>query len=82
MMTDYSQYTDEQLAEMQQDISAKRDDLLTQGMQISAQRDDLLSQGNDIQAEIDRRKTQEDVEQAVAEMSDEEKAAMQQALNG
>ena len=67
-MTDYSQYTDDELIQMQQDISTKRDALLTQGMEISTQRDVLLEEGEEIQVELDKRGTGE--------------GAMQQALNG
>lgn len=67
-MTDYSTYTDDDLVQMQIDLST--------------QRDALLSQASSIQTELDNREAQRQAQAQVEQMTDEEKAAMQNALNG
>lgn len=67
-MTDYSTYSDDELVQMQIDLST--------------QRDALLSQASDIQAELDNREAERQAQAQVEQMTDEERTAMQNALNG
>lgn len=67
-MTDYSTMTLAELEAQQQTLATQRDAILTEQLAV--------------QKAIDQKAIDAEAAAEVAEMSDEEKAAMQQALNG
>jgi len=67
-MTDYTTMTLEELEAQQQTLATQRDAILTEQLAV--------------QKAIDQKAIEAEAAAEVAEMSDEEKAAMQQALNG
>lgn len=67
-MTDYTTMTLEELEAQQQTLATQRDAILTEQLAV--------------QSAIDQKAIEAEAAAEVAEMSDEEKAAMQQALNG
>lgn len=67
-MTDYTTFTLEELEAQQQTLATQRDAILTEQLAV--------------QKAIDQKAIEAEAAAEVAEMSDEEKTAMQQALNG
>ena len=74
-MTDYTTMTDAELESTKESLQASQ-------IQNTAERDVLNQKGVEIQGELDQISTIQEARKEVAEMSDEERQAMQQALNG
>lgn len=67
-MTDYTTFTLEELEAKQIELAASRDTILTEQLSV--------------QTAIDAKSIEAQAEAEVSEMTDDEKAAMQNALNG